>query len=398
MYSAPGYAGPRPWERPGGTPQGPAQGPAFPGFGLPPGQQQFQQSPMAPMQQQAFARQPVPQSGRSTPWQAMAPGLPNQPQARPPTITDAIQQPLPQQPLQPTAGEGIPQVPFSVTKVFKPYFTKAEVQAMGARQAGSVAIPRVLSTREQACIFMDRVGVRLGLYVLSLSSSDCLNWRAERFPMQPAKNYRDGAAVVPSLPPLLSDPRLLTLRRLPVMPAPLLQARRHAQEAAGDPSRRMASPQLCLVQRYRGRERRAGPGRHRGGQGQVCRVGAVAPRNRLLRLRRRQDGLRGRTRKGERRVCRRRRAWETNGCLEGVHQGGVPHRHRLVPYPRRTLPPTARHRPRSPLPRFLHRSRPSKFEAPRRIGCRRRRGQAGDPGVPAWVGAGLQRRHCRHRG
>jgi CTD kinase subunit beta len=52
-------------------------------------------------------------------------------------------------------------------KRFKPYFTPSEVERLSTKQRGKLSVSREERGRQQACGFIDAVGVRLGLSVLS---------------------------------------------------------------------------------------------------------------------------------------------------------------------------------------------------------------------------------------
>lgn len=52
---------------------------------------------------------------------------------------------------------------FGIIKTYRAYFSLAEVDRMIRIQSGKLPPARVESTRQQACMFMDKVGTRLGL-------------------------------------------------------------------------------------------------------------------------------------------------------------------------------------------------------------------------------------------
>lgn len=50
-------------------------------------------------------------------------------------------------------------------KQYKPYFSPEEVEKLSAKQRGKLSVSREERARQQACGFLDAVGVRCGLYV-----------------------------------------------------------------------------------------------------------------------------------------------------------------------------------------------------------------------------------------
>jgi len=47
--------------------------------------------------------------------------------------------------------------------LYRPYFTPAEVEKLSAKQRGKLSVSREERGRQQACSFIDAVGVRCGL-------------------------------------------------------------------------------------------------------------------------------------------------------------------------------------------------------------------------------------------
>jgi CTD kinase subunit beta len=48
-------------------------------------------------------------------------------------------------------------------KLYRPYFSPAEIEQMSAKQRGKLSVNREERLRQQACGFIDAVGVRCGL-------------------------------------------------------------------------------------------------------------------------------------------------------------------------------------------------------------------------------------------
>lgn len=53
-------------------------------------------------------------------------------------------------------------------KVYRPFFTLGEVERLSAKQRGKLSVSREEKGRQQACTFIDAVGTRCGLYVITL--------------------------------------------------------------------------------------------------------------------------------------------------------------------------------------------------------------------------------------
>lgn len=53
------------------------------------------------------------------------------------------------------------------TKQYKSYFSPANVERLSAKQRGKLSVSREERVRQQACGFIDAVGVRCGLYVVT---------------------------------------------------------------------------------------------------------------------------------------------------------------------------------------------------------------------------------------
>jgi CTD kinase subunit beta len=58
----------------------------------------------------------------------------------------------------------------SRVKLYKPYFTPAEVERLSAKQRGKLSVSREERGRQQACSFIDAVGTRCGLWVHGLEN------------------------------------------------------------------------------------------------------------------------------------------------------------------------------------------------------------------------------------
>ena len=48
-------------------------------------------------------------------------------------------------------------------KLYRPYFSPAEIEQMSAKQRGKLSVNREERIRQQACGFIDAIGVRCGL-------------------------------------------------------------------------------------------------------------------------------------------------------------------------------------------------------------------------------------------
>ncbi|KAH9814727.1 cyclin-like protein [Melampsora americana] len=71
--------------------------------------------------------------------------------------------------------------PCSVIKTYRAYFTLTEVDRMIRIQSAKLAPARVEATRQQACIFMDKVGTRLGFPRRTIASAQLLYHRFHLF-------------------------------------------------------------------------------------------------------------------------------------------------------------------------------------------------------------------------
>ncbi|KAG0149695.1 hypothetical protein CROQUDRAFT_653249 [Cronartium quercuum f. sp. fusiforme G11] len=69
----------------------------------------------------------------------------------------------------------------SVIKTYRPYFSLVEVEQMVRIQSGKIPPARIESTRQQACIFMDKVGTRLGFPRRTIASAQLLYHRFHLF-------------------------------------------------------------------------------------------------------------------------------------------------------------------------------------------------------------------------
>lgn len=74
-----------------------------------------------------------------------------------------------------------PPEPCSVIKTYRAYFSLAEVDRMIKIQSAKLAPARVEATRQQACIFMDKVGTRLGFPRRTIASAQLLYHRFHLF-------------------------------------------------------------------------------------------------------------------------------------------------------------------------------------------------------------------------
>ncbi|EGG08838.1 uncharacterized protein MELLADRAFT_115914 [Melampsora larici-populina 98AG31] len=71
--------------------------------------------------------------------------------------------------------------PCSVIKTYRAYFSLAEVDRMVKIQSAKLAPARVEATRQQACVFMDKVGMRLGFPRRTIASAQLLYHRFHLF-------------------------------------------------------------------------------------------------------------------------------------------------------------------------------------------------------------------------
>lgn len=92
-------------------------------------------------------------------------------------------------------------------KQYKPYFSPEEVEKLSAKQRGKLSVSREERARQQACGFLDAVGVRCGLYVLRLSDNP------HTADLQSEEDNSNRADAVHALPPVLPVPRLQLPRK-----------------------------------------------------------------------------------------------------------------------------------------------------------------------------------------
>lgn len=59
----------------------------------------------------------------------------------------------------------------SIIKRYRAYFSLAEVDEMVRKQSAKLVPARVEAIRQQACVFIDKIGSRLGLYAFCFFSS-----------------------------------------------------------------------------------------------------------------------------------------------------------------------------------------------------------------------------------
>jgi CTD kinase subunit beta len=62
-----------------------------------------------------------------------------------------------------SASASLPNGELSHVKRFKPYFPPEQVEQLSAKQRGKLSVSREEKSRQQACGFIDAVGVRCGL-------------------------------------------------------------------------------------------------------------------------------------------------------------------------------------------------------------------------------------------
>lgn len=54
-------------------------------------------------------------------------------------------------------------MPEPTTRHFRPYLRPPEIESLSARQRGKLSVAREERLRQQACTFIEQVGVRCGL-------------------------------------------------------------------------------------------------------------------------------------------------------------------------------------------------------------------------------------------
>jgi hypothetical protein len=88
------------------------------------------------------------------------------------------------------------------TRRHRPYFTPEEVAILSEKQRGGPTVSEGYEDRirQQACGFMEAVGLRMGLYV----HPTCLAFGPERRPSQSKEDHRDCTNALPSFPAFLS--------------------------------------------------------------------------------------------------------------------------------------------------------------------------------------------------
>jgi hypothetical protein len=92
------------------------------------------------------------------------------------------------------------QIPTSSSKYHHPYFTPAEVEYLSEKQRGKLSVTQEEKTRQQACGFLEAVGAKIGLCVLSFfdGCSQLTTWQSE-------EDNCDSAGPIPQVSFILSS-------------------------------------------------------------------------------------------------------------------------------------------------------------------------------------------------
>lgn len=69
--------------------------------------------------------------------------------------------------MDPNYSQEVPQFSVSHIKYHLPYFTPAEVDQLADKQRGRLSVTQEEKIRQQACGFIEAVGAKIGLYVLT---------------------------------------------------------------------------------------------------------------------------------------------------------------------------------------------------------------------------------------
>jgi hypothetical protein len=108
-----------------------------------------------------------------------------------------------------TQREGSPSpVSFARTRRHRPYFTPEEVAILSEKQRGGPTVSEGYEDRirQQACGFMEAVGLRMGLYVRA-TYPVILRWSLRCAPSQSKEDYSDCTDALSSFPAFLSSER-----------------------------------------------------------------------------------------------------------------------------------------------------------------------------------------------
>ncbi|WVW80050.1 hypothetical protein I302_102023 [Kwoniella bestiolae CBS 10118] len=105
-------------------------------------------------------------------------------------------------------------------KHFKPYFTPLEVEKLSAKQRGKLSVSREEKVRQQACGFIDAVGVRCGFPRRTIATAQTLHMRFHLFFSYKEFNYIETALstlyVSSKLHDTIKKPRDIILASFPI--------------------------------------------------------------------------------------------------------------------------------------------------------------------------------------
>ncbi|WVQ78735.1 hypothetical protein IAT38_000822 [Cryptococcus sp. DSM 104549] len=94
-------------------------------------------------------------------------------------------------PPPPAAAFDAPSSSTTHVKQYRPYFTPAEVERLSAKQRGKLSVSREERVRQQACGFIDAVGVRCGFPRKTIATAQTLYMRFHLFFPYKDFNYTD---------------------------------------------------------------------------------------------------------------------------------------------------------------------------------------------------------------